>query len=76
MLINYLLPSDVVRLCAKHGVTGLTCVPPLWTQLAEPDMAHERDERGMRYFANTGGRMPRSDARQACGRYSRAPSRT
>ena len=30
VLMNYLLPGDVVQLCARHGVTGLTCVPPLW----------------------------------------------
>ena len=35
VLMNYLLPADVVRLCARHGVTGLTCVPPLWIQIAE-----------------------------------------
>ena len=28
-------PRDIVRLCAQHGVTGLTCVPPLWIQLAD-----------------------------------------
>ena len=35
ILMNYLLPGDVPRLCARHGVTGLTCVPPLWIQIAE-----------------------------------------
>lgn len=59
VLMNYLLGSDVVRLCAKHQVTGLTCVPPLWIQLAEqqwpPDAAS-----GLRYLANTGGRMPKT----------------
>ena len=35
VLMNYLLPGDVVQLCARHGVTGLTCVPPLWIQIAE-----------------------------------------
>ena len=35
VLMNYLLPNDVVRLCARHGVTGLTCVPPLWIQIAD-----------------------------------------
>ena len=34
VLMNYLLPGDAVRLCAQQGVTGLTCVPPLWIQLA------------------------------------------
>jgi acyl-CoA ligase (AMP-forming) (exosortase A-associated) len=57
VLVNYLLPADVVRLCAKHGVTGLTCVPPLWLQLAGATWPDE--SRHLRYFANTGGRMPR-----------------
>ena len=35
VLMNYLVPGDVVRLCAQHGVTGLTCVPPLWIQIAD-----------------------------------------
>ena len=59
VLVNYLLTRDVVRLCAKHRVTGLTCVPPLWIQLAEQSWPAEAT-RSMRYFANTGGRMPRS----------------
>ncbi|MQW74792.1 acyl-CoA ligase (AMP-forming), exosortase A system-associated [Nocardioides sp. dk4132] len=58
VLVNYLLPRDVVRLCARHGVTGLTCVPPLWIQLAGVEWPPEAT--GLRYFANTGGRMPRA----------------
>ncbi len=59
ILMNYLLPRDVPRLCEQYGVTGLTCVPPLWLQLADlvwPEAA----TRGLRYWANTGGRMPRA----------------
>lgn len=59
VLMNYLLPSDVPKLCERYGVTGITCVPPLWLQLAGvdwPDAAARR----LRYWANTGGRMPRS----------------
>nr|WP_300046702.1 acyl-CoA ligase (AMP-forming), exosortase A system-associated [uncultured Nocardioides sp.] len=59
VLVNYLLARDVVRLCARHGVTGLTCVPPLWIQLAAADWPAEATA-SLRYFANTGGRMPRS----------------
>jgi acyl-CoA ligase (AMP-forming) (exosortase A-associated) len=59
VLVNYLLPRDVVRLCAEHKVTGLTCVPPLWLQLADQTWPAEAT-RNMRYFANTGGRMPKS----------------
>jgi acyl-CoA ligase (AMP-forming) (exosortase A-associated) len=58
VLMNYLLPADVVRLCARHRVTGLTCVPPLWIQIADQDWPAETAGR-LRYFANTGGRMPR-----------------
>jgi acyl-CoA ligase (AMP-forming) (exosortase A-associated) len=59
VLMNYLLPRDVVRLCAKHHVTGLTCVPPLWLQLVEQSWPDEAT-RSLRYFANTGGRMPKA----------------
>jgi acyl-CoA ligase (AMP-forming) (exosortase A-associated) len=59
VLVNYLLARDVVRLCARHQVTGLTCVPPLWLQLTGESWPEEAT-RSMRYFANTGGRMPRS----------------
>lgn len=59
VLMNYLLPRDVPKLCLKHGVTGITGVPPLWLQIADvawPDAAASR----VRYWANTGGRMPRT----------------
>jgi acyl-CoA synthetase (AMP-forming)/AMP-acid ligase II len=59
VLTNYLLPRDVVRLCAEHRVTGLTCVPPLYLQLTEQNWPDEAT-RHLRYFANTGGRMPKS----------------
>ncbi len=59
VLLNYLLPREVPRLCAKHGVTGLTCVPPLWLQLVAVDWPAEATA-SMRYVANTGGRMPRA----------------
>jgi len=58
VLVNFLLAEDVIRLCAKHGVTGLTAVPPLWIQLSEKSWPKEAT-RSMRYFANTGGRMPK-----------------
>ena len=59
ILHNYLLPADVVRLCAKHKVTGLTCVPPLWLQIADLEWPAEASG-SLRYFANTGGRMPKT----------------
>ena len=74
VLVNYLLPGDVVRLCAEHAVTGLTCVPPLWNQLVEQDWP-ERATARMRYFASTGGRMPQRRS-TGCGRPSRTQSHT
>lgn len=59
VLVNYLLPRDVVKLCTRHGVTGLTCVPPLWLQIADQTWPEETG-RKLRYFANTGGRMPKT----------------
>lgn len=58
ILTNYLLPGDIPRLCARHQVTGLTCVPPLWIQIAEQNWP-DRATSSLRYFANTGGRMPK-----------------
>lgn len=59
VLMNYLLPGDVVRLCQRHGVTGITGVPPFWIQVANLDWPPEAAA-PLRYFANTGGRMPRA----------------
>jgi acyl-CoA ligase (AMP-forming) (exosortase A-associated) len=59
ILLNYLLPGDLVKLCAAHKVTGLTCVPPLWLQIADLEWPAEATQH-LRYFANTGGRMPKS----------------
>jgi acyl-CoA synthetase (AMP-forming)/AMP-acid ligase II len=71
VLLDYLLPRDVVRACARHGVTGLTCVPPLWFQLAEQEWPDEATRR-LRYFANTGGRMPKPTLERLRGLYPEA----
>lgn len=59
VLLNYLLPMDVVRAMARHRVTGLTAVPPLYAQLTTLDWPPEATQH-LRYWANTGGRLPRS----------------
>ena len=59
VLMNYLLPGDVVRLCGRHSVTGLTCVPPLWNQIAALEWPPEATS-SLRYVANTGGHLPKS----------------
>ena len=46
--------------CAPStAVTGLTCVPPLWIQVADQAWPEEAG-RSLRYFANTGGKMPKA----------------
>jgi len=59
VLLNYVLPADVVRLCARHRITGLTGVPPLWIQIADQDWPNEAAKH-LRYFASTGGKMPKT----------------
>ncbi len=58
VLLNYLLPRDVLRAMEREKVTGLTAVPPLYIQLTQLDWPASIDAH-LRYFANTGGRMPR-----------------
>lgn len=58
VLLNYLLPRDVLRAMEREQVTGLTAVPPLYIQLTQLEWPAAINEH-LRYFANTGGRMPR-----------------
>jgi len=58
VLLNYLMPRDVLKAMEREQVTGLTAVPPLYIQLAQLEWPATIAAR-LRYFANTGGRMPR-----------------
>jgi acyl-CoA ligase (AMP-forming) (exosortase A-associated) len=58
VLLNYLLPRDVLKALEREKVTGLTAVPPLYIQLSQLEWPASITEH-LRYFANTGGRMPR-----------------
>ncbi|MEW6513549.1 MAG: acyl-CoA ligase (AMP-forming), exosortase A system-associated [Pseudomonadota bacterium] len=58
VLLNYLLPRDVLKALERERVTGLTAVPPLYIQLSQLEWPATITEH-LRYFANTGGRMPR-----------------
>ncbi len=63
VLLNYLMPRDVLNSLSRERVTGLTAVPPLWIQLAHlkwPETIADH----LRYIANTGGRMPRETLTQ------------
>ena len=58
VLLNYLMPRDVLKTMEREKVTGLTAVPPLYIQLTQLEWPAAINE-NLRYFANTGGRMPR-----------------
>lgn len=58
VLMNYLLPRDVIRATARERITGLAAVPPLWVQLAQLDWPDSVAEH-LRYFTNSGGHMPK-----------------
>ena len=57
VLLNYLMPRDVLKAMEREKVTGLTAVPPLYIQLTQLEWPSAINEH-LRYFANTGGRMP------------------
>ncbi len=59
VLMDYLLPRDVIRAVAKHAITGLAAVPPLWNQIASLPWPEEA-QASLRYITNSGGAMPRT----------------
>ena len=54
--LDYLVPRDVSKACAKYGVTTLAAVPPLWLQLTEIDWPEDAT-RSMRRLTNSGGAL-------------------
>ena len=57
VLLNYLMPRDVLVAVERERITGLAAVPPLWIQLAQLDWP-ERVTFHLRYITNSGGAMP------------------
>ena len=70
VLLDYLLPQEVLLTLDRERITGFAAVPPIWIQLADlrwPDTARET----LRYITNSGGTMPQatlSKLRQALPR--------
>ena len=55
VLMNYLLPRDIIRTIEKEKISGLAAVMPLWIQLAQ--LNWEKVDT-LRYITNSGGAMP------------------
>ncbi|AVR94751.1 acyl-CoA ligase (AMP-forming), exosortase A system-associated [Pseudoduganella armeniaca] len=56
VLINHLLPRDVLNAVVAERITGLAAVPPLWIQLAPLNWPADCT---LRYLTNSGGAMQR-----------------
>jgi len=56
VLINHLLPRDVLNAVTAERITGLAAVPPLWIQLAQLTWPADCT---LRYLTNSGGAMQR-----------------
>ncbi len=54
--LDFLFPRDVAKACAKHRVTTLAAVPPLWVQLTDLDWPEEAVS-SMRRMTNSGGAL-------------------
>jgi len=59
VLLDYLLPKDVINALAQQQITGLAAVPPLWAQLANLDWPSGIGDH-LRYLTNSGGKMPKA----------------
>src|SRR5690606_32726045 len=54
--LDYLTPRDVIKACARQGVTTLAAVPPLWVQLVEQAWPAEAVA-PLRRLTNSGGAL-------------------
>jgi len=57
VLLNHLVPQDVIEAVEREGITGLAAVPPLWIQLAQQTWPARTT---LRYITNSGGAMQRT----------------
>ena len=54
--LDFLFPRDVAKACAKHEITTLAAVPPLWVQLTEMEWT-EGATSSLRRLTNSGGAL-------------------
>ena len=71
VLMNHLLPRDIVKAVEKERITGLAAVPPLWIQLSQLEWPADAVA-SLRYFTNSGGAMPLSTLAELRSRFPNA----
>ena len=68
--LDFLFPRDVAKACAKHGVTTLAAVPPLWVQLTEIEWGDA--SASLRRLTNSGGALTTDLVRDLRGIFPKA----
>src|SRR5690606_26277851 len=66
-----LAPRDVIKASARHGVTTLAAVPPLWVQLVEQEWPSDAVA-PMRRLTNSGGALTVELVRKLCALFPEA----
>lgn len=61
--LDYLMPRDVIKACARNSITTLAAVPPLWVQLVDQEWPDETAA-SMRRLTNSGGALTPSLVRR------------
>lgn len=69
--LDYLMPRDVVRAVARHGITTLAAVPPLWRQVLDVDWPQGAGA-SLRRLTNSGGALTPDLVRSLRGRFPQA----
>lgn len=69
--LDYLTPRDVVKAVARHEITTLAGVPPLWVQLAEIDWP-QAATRHLTRLTNSGGALTEPLVRRLRARFPAA----
>jgi len=69
--LDFLFPKDVAKACAKHGVTTLAAVPPLWVQLVEAEWPEDA-RAPLRRLTNSGGALTVDLVRSLRGMFPQA----
>ncbi|MEM9501891.1 MAG: acyl-CoA ligase (AMP-forming), exosortase A system-associated [Pseudomonadota bacterium] len=69
--LDFLFPRDVAKACAKHSITTLAAVPPLWVQLTELEWSQEQSE-PLRRLTNSGGALTTDLVRDLRGTFGGA----
>ena len=69
--LDYLTPRDVIKACARHKITTLAAVPPLWIQLVDQEWPAEAVA-PLRRLTNSGGALGEPLVRQMRSRFPAA----